>query len=185
MAVVSTLPLGRPLTLENFEALRDGVDDGARYELVDGSLVVTPAPTWAHQVVLTALLREFLLSNPDEDRYVLLPAPHDLHLGDISVLQPDLSIYDLQRGGRDLPAHVVEILSPSTRHLDLGLKRSRYAAGGIEYYWVVDPGDVSVTAWHRRDGTYFESVVISGDEAATLPGVWPVTLRPSALVRHT
>lgn len=184
MAVVSTLPLGRPLTLEDFEALRDGVDDGARYELVDGSLVVTPAPTWAHQVVLSALMHQMLASNPDADRYVVLPAPHDLHLGGASVLQPDLSVYDLHRGGRDLPAQVVEILSPSTRHLDVGLKRSRYAAGGIEHYWVVDPDDVSVTAWQLRDGAYSGSLIISGDEAATLPGVWPVTLRPSALVRH-
>lgn len=184
MAGVSTLPLGRPLTLEDFEALRDGVDDGARYELVDGSLVVTPAPTWAHQVVLTALLRELLVSNPDEGRYVILAAPHDVHLGGTSVLQPDLSVHDLERGGRDLPAHVVEILSPSTRHLDLGLKRSRYAAGGIEHYWVVDPGDVSVTAWQLRDGAYVGSLVVAGDQTATLPGVWPVTLRPSDLVRH-
>lgn len=86
MAAVSTLPLGRPLTLEDFEVLRDGVDDGARYELVDGSLVVTPAPTWAHQVVLTALLRELVVSNPDEGRYVILAAPHDVHLGGTSVL---------------------------------------------------------------------------------------------------
>lgn len=184
MAVVSTLPLGRPLTLEDFEALRDGVDDGARYELVDGSLVVTPAPAWAHQVVLSALMHELLTSNPDGDRYVILPAPHDLHLGGTSVLQPDLSVYDLQEGGREVPAHVIEILSPSTRHLDLGLKRSAYAAGGIEHYWVVDPGAVSVTAWQLRDGAYSGSLVVSGDEAATLSGVWPVALRPSDLVRH-
>lgn len=185
MGVVITLPPGRPLTLAAFEGLRD-VDDGHRYELVDGSLVVTPGPSWAHQAVLSALMRELLLANPDEGRYVLIPAPHDAHLPGPTVLQPDLSIYDLQGPGRTRPVQTIEVLSPSTRHIDVGLKRSRYATAGVEHYWVVDPDPsaVEVTAWQLQDGEYPDGFRARGPKPVTLPGVWPVTLRPATRTRH-
>lgn len=60
MASMATMPVSRPLTIEDFEAIRDAAVDGRRYELVDGSLVVTPSPSWRHQVVSSRLMAALL-----------------------------------------------------------------------------------------------------------------------------
>lgn len=183
MTVMATMPVSRPLTIEDFEAIRDAADDGHRYELVDGSLVVTPSPSWSHQVVSIQLIRVLLGSNPEPDRLVVLHAPLDVQLAEDSVVQPDLMVFDTDDEQPRRPLLAVEILSPSTRHIDIGLKWSRYAAAGIQHYWVVDPDEPSVTGWTLQDGTYREERRAVGDEQVELTGPWPVTLSPAALLR--
>lgn len=183
MAVMATMPVSRPLTIEDFEAIRDAADDGHRYELVDGSLVVTPSPSWLHQVVASRVMAALLGADPDPERFIVIHAPFDVRVADDTVVQPDLMVFDGHEVEPRRPLLAVEILSPSTRHIDLGLKRSRYAAAGIQHYWVVDPGEPSVTAWTLQDQTYLEPAREVGDTEVTLPGPWPVTLVPRALVR--
>lgn len=138
MVVMATMPMSRPLTLEDFEVIRD-VEDGRRYELIDGSLVVTPAPSFQHQRVSMQLTHMLLRTMPDTGRYELLAAPFDVRLGPATVVQPDILVIT-DEVPDPLPILAIEVLSPNTRHVDVGLKRSRYAAGGIQHYWVVDPG---------------------------------------------
>lgn len=54
MTVVNTLPQSRPITRADFEQMPIP-DDGHRYELIDGNLIVSPAPTWRHQDIVVAL----------------------------------------------------------------------------------------------------------------------------------
>ena len=77
----------------------------------------------------------------------------------------------------------VEILSPSTRHVDLSLKRARYETAGCPAYWVIDPDALELTAWELRGGSYVEGAHVAGDEAyaATLP--YDVEVAPADLVR--
>ena len=102
-------------------------DDGRRYELIDGSLVVTPAPSPQHQMVAGQL--HLLLAAACPDELLVLFAPVDVALDDHSVLQPDLLVTPRSSvTTRDIlaaPLLAVEILSPSTRHIDLGLKKAR------------------------------------------------------------
>lgn len=183
MATMATMPVSRPLSIEDFEAIRDAADDGHRYELVDGSLIVTPSPSWRHQAVSSALMAALLRSDREPETLVVLHAPLDVRLAIDSVVQPDLMVFDADDQEPRVPLLAVEILSASTRHLDIGLKWSRYAAARIPAYWVVDPDEPSVTAWTLRGDTYVEAARATGDEEVTLPGPWPVTLSSRSLTR--
>jgi hypothetical protein len=117
MVSVTTLPFSRPLTRADLEKMPD---DGHRYELIDGALIVTPAPATQHQSVvleLAVLLREHCADN-----LKVLIAPFDVALSEDTVIQPDVLV--ARRGDlteRDLPARpelAVEVLSPSTRRID-------------------------------------------------------------------
>lgn len=76
----------------------------------------------------------------------------------------------------------MEILSPSTRHIDLGLKRSRYEAAGCPSYWVIDPATPSISAWELTDGKYELVGEAEGDEALRLSAPYPVELVPARLL---
>lgn len=76
----------------------------------------------------------------------------------------------------------VEILSPSTRLLDLNLKRARYERAGVASYWIIDPLEPRLLVLELRNGLYVEVADVGADEewAATSP--FPVTVRPGELV---
>ncbi len=181
MGAVNTLPRSRPLTRADLETMPD---DGHRYELIDGVLVVTPAPSPAHQVVaanLFALLRD---ACPDDLR--VLFALLDVAISDDTIMQPDLLV--ARRSdftARDLPVApllAVEILSPSTRRFDLMLKRSRFEAAGCASYWVVDPDGPSLVAWDLRDGAYVEVANVSGGEVFRATRPFDVSVHPADLI---
>lgn len=178
MTSMVTMPVSRPLTIEDFEAIRDAADDGHRYELVDGSLIVTPSPARVHQRVVSRLLRLLAQTNPAPARFEVLVAPFDVRLGSLTVVQPDVLVVD---DSGETPVLAVEVLSPSTRHLDIGLKWSRYAAGGIPHYWVVDPDVPTFTAWALTSGTYGRVAHAEGASSARPVAPWPVNLVPSSL----
>lgn len=104
-----------------------------------------------------------------------------------SVLQPDIVV--APRTGftaRDLsgaPALAVEILSPSTRRIDLVLKHDCYRSGGCAAYWVVDPDEPSVRAWRLEGDTYVDVGHAAGEGLLELDHPFPVRIRPSDLVR--
>ena len=117
------------LTYSDYAALPD---DGRRYELHHGELSVTPAPGTRHQgaiVNLITLLHEHVRSRGLGKVFV---APTDCILSNVTVVQPDvfyiaadrLSIIS-ERGIEGAPTLVVEVLSPSTAHLDRGRKMSK------------------------------------------------------------
>ncbi len=93
MTSVTVLPFGRPLTRADFE---DVPDDGHRYELIDGSLIVSPGPQLPHQDVVGNLYLVLRAACPPELKVVLVP-----------------------QGAPGPPLLAVEVLSPSTRRVDL------------------------------------------------------------------
>ncbi|HET7387897.1 MAG TPA: Uma2 family endonuclease [Nocardioidaceae bacterium] len=176
------LPRGRPLVHADLEATPD---DGHRYELVDGTLIVSPAPRRLHQRAVVQLV--MLLSEGCPDHLEVLVAPFDVTLAEDTVLQPDVLVCrraDLS--DRDLPAApvlAVEVLSPSTRRIDLTLKRSRFEAAGCQSYWAVDPDEPSITAWQLHKGEYVEVAHVTGEDTLSISDPYPVTIRPNELVR--
>lgn len=76
----------------------------------------------------------------------------------------------------------MEVLSPSTRRIDLTLKKSRYESAAMPWYWVIDPTVPSVTVWHLVGDAYVEQAHATGTERITVEHPFPVTLRPSDLV---
>ena len=114
-----------------------------RYELIDGELCVTPAPSPFHQRVSRRLQR--VLEDYFHPRGLgeVFDAPIDLILTRRDVVQPDLLVAAAgqvsARGIEGVPLLVVEILSPSTTRQDRTVKAQRYAALGIVHYWMADP----------------------------------------------
>lgn len=179
MSAVTALPTRREWTADD---LAEMPDDGRRYELIDGVLVVSPSPTRPHQRVSTRLT--VILDRHAPAELEVLAAPCDLHLGPDTVVQPDLLAVPVDDDDA-LPQLVVEILSASTRFFDLNLKKARFAAAGIPAYWVVDPGlggrPATLTAWELRDGEYVEAARAQGTETARLQRPFPVDVTPEAL----
>jgi Uma2 family endonuclease len=180
MGTVTTLPRSRPLTRADLETMPD---DGHRYELIDGALVVTPAPSSGHQGVVVELC--YLLRGlcPSELRVIV--APFDVALSEDSVLQPDLLVARREDiTDRDLPTApllAVEVLSPSTRRIDRMLKYARYEAAGCPSYWIVDPDEPALTVFELRDDRYVEAEHVIGDETCRVTRPFPVEIRPSDL----
>ena len=182
MGTVTTLPRGRAFTRSDLDAMPD---DGRRYELIDGVLIVTPAPVHLHQRMVLRLAILLVEACPDD--LEVLTAPFDVALDDISILQPDVLVArraDFTK--KDLPTApllAVEVLSPSTRRIDLTLKRSRYESAGCPSYWVLDPDQPSITVWQLGGTAYVDAGHAEGDESLQLPSPFPVDVVPAALVR--
>jgi len=146
------MPVTRHFTAADLATMPD---DGQRYELVRGELLVSPSPGGRHQLLVARLfgeLRDHLKAHGLVNQ--LLMAPADLTFAVDTVLQPDLFVADttaLLQTGRwtDVTTLflVVEILSPSTAHHDRTLKRPEYQAFGVPEYWIVDGDQRQVEVW--------------------------------------
>jgi Uma2 family endonuclease len=181
---MTLLPQGLPLTRSDLDAMPD---DGHRYELIDGSLVVTPAPSRAHQSCVVQLIVRFHAACPPDLQ--VLVAPFDVALAVATVVQPDVLVArrsDLT--DRDLPAApmlAVEVLSPSTRKIDMTLKRDTYEEAGCPSYWVVDPVGPTVTVWELQDGKYVEAAHATAGSVIQVSAPFELSFRPRRPARLT
>ncbi len=182
MGVMTALTDGRMFTHADLEAMPD---DGNRYELVDGLIVVTPSPSPAHQRVSAELFFRLRLACSSTLR--VLTAPLDVVLADDTVLQPDILVADpatfTERHVLGAPLLAVEILSPSTRRYDLDTKKSAFERAGCPAYWVIDPSGPSITAWKLHEVSYRQAQHITGEATFTTQTPFPVAFRPSELLR--
>ena len=138
-------------------------DDGQRREIIRGELYVTPAPGTLHQRVLVRLWQQLAGFYHERGRGEVFVAPVDLILTPHDILQPDLvvvaSTSDITaRGIEGPPLLIVEILSPSSRKQDRGVKLERYAQLGVHHYWIVDP-EARRIACFKNTGETFEALV--------------------------
>ena len=131
-------------------------DDGNRYELFDGELLVTPSPAFLHQL---AVVRFYDLVAPYVKSHGLgqtMVSPADLHLGGVQLSQPDLFVVprlpaEPAWSAVPDPILVVEILSPSSASFDRTIKRRRFQQAGIPEYWIVDLDARTVECWRPED----------------------------------
>lgn len=166
--------MGMPHPTERWTAdlVRALPDDGNRYELIGGELLVTPSPARLHQTALAALVRRldpYVRSNAIGE---LLWSPADLSLGEDEVLQPDLFVFRraFEDQGRDWESVtdlllVIEVLSPSTARYDRVVKRQRYQRARVPEFWIVDLDARLIERW-RPDDTRPE---IAADDIAWRP----------------
>ena len=181
MTLVSTLPQSRPLTRDDLETMPD---DGHRYELLDGILIVSPAPRPRHQEAVASLLVVLRQAAPRD--LLVLTAPLDVALTNDTVLQPDVLVARRSDfSERDLPTApllAIEVLSPHTRRFDLLLKRDRLQTAGCPSYWVVDVDESSIIAWQLVDGVYVEVGRAGGSQRIQLSQPFEVAFSPAELV---
>lgn len=137
------------------------LEDQNRYEILEGELLMAPAPNVAHQTIsmnLSLLLSRVIRENA---LGVLFAAPVDVILDESNVVQPDLVFISGARqdivkdaGVFGAPDLVIEILSPTTQYRDNVMKKDLYERFGVPEYWIVNPGLRSVDILCLEAGKY-------------------------------
>lgn len=170
-----------PLT---YHEVQQFPDDGYRYELVDGELLVTASPNTVHQRAVTQLAVLLVSAVPDDME--ALVGPVDWYVRPTTAFVPDLVV--VRRGARadaqrllEPPVLVVEVLSPSTRHRDVGLKMRAYEDAGLAWYWVVDPLEPRLTVWQLVDGRFASRASVGGDDRYTADEPFAMDVGPAEL----
>jgi Uma2 family endonuclease len=154
--------MAMPLASDEFftaEQVRALPDDGNRYELVWGELLVTPAPRALHQLVLQRLHVVFSAYCATERLGTLWLSPADISWSDDTLVQPDLFV--VRRGEAEALDWrrmktlllVAEVLSPSTTRQDRFQKRKLYQSQGVGTIWLADADKGLVEVW-TPDATF-------------------------------
>lgn len=176
--------VAHPFTVSDLEEMPD---DGRRYELIDGALLVRPAPGWAHQEAAYTLYTVLRQACPQDMR--VIGAPFAVRPDQYNEVQPDVlaaRYEDLtERGLPRAPLLAVEVISPTSRLHDASLKKAVYARLGTPSYWLVDPNrdKPSLTVFELADGDYKEIAQVTGGQAWTASRPFPVQVIPADLVR--
>lgn len=129
--------------------------EGAPYQLIEGELIMTPAPNPGHQIISANIfekIRQFA-----KHFGITLYSPVDVYLDDENAFQPDIVFISKERqeiikkdGIYGPPDLVIEILSPSTAHYDLKEKFRVYERSGVREYWIVEPEMNSVEIYSNE-----------------------------------
>ena len=167
------------------EDLEDMPDDEFRYELDDGMLIVSPAPSLPHQIAVTRLA---IILNAACPPGLLVVTGPGVNINKFQHRVPDLVVMRTESITpmfmTDPPVLAVEVASPRTRVYDRGRKRDVYEGFGIPSYWIIDVGQElpSLTVLELRRGKYTETARVTGDEAFHAVRPFPVTIVPADLV---
>ena len=137
-------------------------EDGRRYEVLEGDLVVSPAPKWSHQRIVAKLTG--LVVDADRAGFgIFSPAPTDVIFAPKNVTEPDLLFLakehlglTTEAGVHGAPDLVIEVVSESSRRRDVLVKRHIYERFGVRFYWIVDPVEETVRIFELKDGAYGE-----------------------------
>ena len=132
-------------------------DDGNRYELIDGELLVTPSPALVHQYIVGRLHAALLAWLEPIGAGEALLSPADLRLTPETIVQPDVFVVPI---GAEPPRNwpdvkrlllAIEVLSPSTSRADRVRKREFYLRVSVPEYWIVDPDARLVERWRQGE----------------------------------
>ena len=156
------------MSADGYRALED---DGFRYELINGVVILSPSPTPRHQSVLfevSTQLGVFLHAHAIGRAY----PETDVRLDDDLVYRPDIVFLRAERVRDNWecisvpPDLVVEIVSPQYRAFDTETKKSDYERFGVAEYWLIDPDRDEIKFYRLEDGKYRE-VGPTGDRFAS------------------
>jgi Uma2 family endonuclease len=183
---MTVIEVAHPWTIDDLDELPD---NGNRYEIADGSLIVSPSSDIWHVDANEQLGNLLRRQAPSGLRVLIAGAGIDIYRR-ITYYVPDLVVAHaeaVRRGGKTLqPADVLlvaEVLSPSNRSKDLVLKRHDYAAAGIPHYWIVDRVNRTLTVLVLDEGetTYREEAVVEPGKTWTTDRPFAITIDPAEL----
>jgi Uma2 family endonuclease len=173
-----------PFTVYDLEGMPD---DGRRYELVDGELLVSPAPGTLHQTMVLQMAVRLVAACP-ADLHVLT-APFAVRTDVTNEVQPDVLIARTEDLTDKIlpvaPVLVAEVASPTTRMVDANLKRAVYERMGVPCFWLLDPDPVepSLTARELDDEGRYQTVArVKGKEVFHAQRPVLVRIVPSELL---
>jgi Uma2 family endonuclease len=161
MTVIADLP---ELMLRSSDATWDRAkweqlpDDGNRYEVIDGVLYMTTAPSFFHQWIIRQIFLALYLQIDQPGIGLTIWSPIGVFMPQCDPVQPDLlvihtndlgMIHDRRIDG--VPALIIEVLSPGNAEKDTGTKRKAYARAGLQEYWIVRPASRDVLIYTDPD----------------------------------
>lgn len=145
-----TIDRTKEWTVDDYLLLGEG---NSPCQLIDGELIMSPAPNPLHQIVSRNLFR--LLDKVTKERGELFYAPVDVFLDKKNVFQPDLLFlskenreYLTEKGIIGPPDLIAEIISPSNSYTDRYEKKDAYQKFGVKEYWIVDPGNKTLEVYY-------------------------------------
>jgi Uma2 family endonuclease len=151
-----------PRKIYTYQDYAELPDDGNRYEIIEGELIMSPAPVTIHQEVLLNIAIELgnLLRRTKLGKIYI--APTDVVMSDINVVQPDILFITREKlqiittkNIKGVPDLIIEITSPATGYYDLRGKKELYEKFGVQEYWIVDPMKQRVEIYYHN-GQNFE-----------------------------
>ncbi|OHE61028.1 MAG: restriction endonuclease [Thermodesulfovibrio sp. RBG_19FT_COMBO_42_12] len=120
--------------------------EGAPYQLIEGELIMTPAPSPYHQIISANLFKAISKIVDEKEIGLVIYSPIDVYLGEKNAFQPDIVFIKKERfeilkedGIYGAPDLIIEILSPTTAYYDIKKKFKVYERHGVKEYWIVDP----------------------------------------------
>ncbi|MBL8879074.1 MAG: Uma2 family endonuclease [Phycisphaerales bacterium] len=177
---------GLRLTADEFFALPN---DGHRYELLDGVVIMSPSPTPRHQTVALEIAAQLYLHTRAGDRGVVLTET-DVRLpprtagGQDIVYRPEIcylnsaKVAQIDSRIRTIPDLVVEVISPESRNYDTFTKRADYERSGVSEYWIIDPVDRAFTFLRLIGGRYVEAPYSEVEYASEVVSGFKLSLPP-------
>lgn len=151
-------------------------DNGKRYEILEGELLMSPSPNTKHQIVLlnlAAVLNSFVERNNLGQIFI---APYDVVLSKYDVVQPDIIFISSKNTKMIKPTHlegapdlVIEIISPGSAQRDRIIKRKIYALHGVKEYWLVHPEKERVQMLRLEKGELQRITELTGEDILTSP----------------
>ncbi|MDZ7632485.1 MAG: Uma2 family endonuclease [Gemmatimonadaceae bacterium] len=150
------MPVTRRWTTADVRALTREDRPWPRYELIDGELLVTPAPRTPHQIAAFELCRALDTYLERERIGLAVMSPADLEMKRGTITQPDVFVIPAGIGiagvmpeWTDVTSLLLaaEVLSPSSLRTDRIVKRDFYLANGVAEYWIVDLDERMIERW--------------------------------------
>lgn len=151
------MPAVHKLTVNELWALYPD-ETHVRHELIGGEHFVTAHPVTRHQQLVGRLWFEielYLREHPNTGEAFGVPldvvlSPYDVVAPDLVLITDDQEEILTPKNVQGAPALVIEVLSPSTRKRDIGIKRQLFDRAGVREYWIVD-GKRNRMEIHRRN----------------------------------
>jgi len=175
------------LTVEDYRA----TPEGARYQLIEGELIMSPSPNLNHQTILrnlSQILNSYLTTHPIGKYYF---APLDVYLSDHDVVQPDFLFVTNARlnilaedGLHGAPDLAIEVLSPSTAQIDKKSKRILYARHGAKELWLVDPLLLQIQVYDFARDTAKPVRLVEENETLSTPLLPGLTLSAAEVFKR-
>jgi Uma2 family endonuclease len=148
------------------------LEEGSPYQLINGGLIMTPAPSVKHQLIVRKIVKQ-IEQYLENKKGILLFAPTDVYFDEQNVMQPDILYVSEERldivkpeGIHGAPDLIIEVLSPSSSYYDTKIKKRIYEKQGVSEYWIIDPEDYEVVGYKNTDNQFIE--FYKGFESFTL-----------------
>jgi len=159
-----------------YSDLLSAPDDGNRYEIFEGELIVSPSPSEKHQNALSNLFGKLYTFLQEHKIGKIYTAPFDVYFDEETVVEPDILLVSKERNTiieeqriNGAPDLIVEIISPKTEDRDRGFKFRRYEKEGVNEYWIVDPDHKTIEIYTLKSTGYELVKKYADDESVNSP----------------